>query len=290
MAIDPDQRPFTELDQLHTVLVSAYDDRLGEELRWPDAVDDLYTLWYLRSGAVTIRAATGRVQVASGRWVMLPPGLRRAQRFRRDTQLLSLRFRATWPHDRPLFPHAGPLLPDPARWKTLLTPATALAAVCGPQRTEGLCPARERRSDPARYWQVAARFADLLAHWYACCRELGLTPAAPGPRDPRIAAALPLLEAHRGTGPVPYPALLTRSGLSRVHFDRLFRAEMGCSPRAYCDRRCLDQARALLADPQRAIKQIAHQLGFTDASHFAKWFRRRTGAAPRAWRRRPPGV
>ncbi len=290
MTAAADHRPFAELEQLRTVLISAYDDRLGDELRWPDAVDDLYTLWYLRRGAVTIQTPTGRLQVASGRWVMLPPGQRRAQCFRRDTRLLSLRFRATWPHDRPLFPCSRPLLPDPAAWQALHAPAAALAAACGPRRADGLRPARERHGDPARYWQIAARFADLLACWYLCCRAIGCTATAPGPRDPRIAAALSLLESHRGTGPVPYPALLAHSGLSRIHFDRLFQAEMECSPRSHLDRRCLDQACALLADPQWAIKQIARQLGFTDASHFAKWFRRRTGAAPRAWRRRPPGV
>ena len=70
-------------------------------------------------------------------------------------------------------------------------------------------------------------------------------------------------------------------------FDRLFQRELGCTPRGYLERRCLERARALLRDGERSVAATAAALRFTDASHFAKWFRRQTGLTPRAAARHP---
>jgi AraC-like DNA-binding protein len=85
---------------------------------------------------------------------------------------------------------------------------------------------------------------------------------------------------------LPWAELRAATGLSRPHLDRLFRLHSGHSVRAWCDQRLTDRACTALGDPGAAVKRIAGDLGFSDPSHFCRWFRRQTGISPAEWRRR----
>jgi len=76
-----------------------------------------------------------------------------------------------------------------------------------------------------------------------------------------------------------------RTGLSRVHLDRLFQRHLGSTPRDWLDRLLRDRACDLLRHGS-AAKTVAHQLAFADASHFTKWFRRQVGCTPGAFAQR----
>jgi AraC-like DNA-binding protein len=47
-----------------------------------------------------------------------------------------------------------------------------------------------------------------------------------------------------------------------------------------------EMARQMLDDPAQKVQDIAHTLGYSDPAHFTRAFKRWTGLAPRAFRRR----
>lgn len=63
-------------------------------------------------------------------------------------------------------------------------------------------------------------------------------------------------------------------------------AEQGRSYRALLDDARHERARALLDDPRQSITAIAHLVGFSDPTSFARAFRRWTGLGPSQYRRR----
>jgi AraC family transcriptional regulator len=75
-------------------------------------------------------------------------------------------------------------------------------------------------------------------------------------------------------------------GVHPVHFARSFRARHGCTAGEYVRRLRLEFARRELATTDRSVAEIAHAAGFADQSHFARLFRRATGASPREYRAR----
>jgi AraC family transcriptional regulator len=75
------------------------------------------------------------------------------------------------------------------------------------------------------------------------------------------------------------------TGLSIFHFARSFRESTGVTPHQYVLHRRIEKAKLLLRRPEWTVQQIASATGFTDASRFAKTFRRSTGASPGVWRR-----
>lgn len=75
------------------------------------------------------------------------------------------------------------------------------------------------------------------------------------------------------------------ASLSKFHFCRLFRREMGLSFRDYLQGLRVGRARALLADPRLSVTEVAYAVGFNDLSHFDKVFRRIAGVPPSEYRR-----
>lgn len=79
-------------------------------------------------------------------------------------------------------------------------------------------------------------------------------------------------------------ALARELGCSAAYLSRLFRRTYGFSPTEYLLRRRCERARLLLTRDDTPIAQIAFALGFHDASHFARHFRRQCGTSPARFR------
>ena len=62
------------------------------------------------------------------------------------------------------------------------------------------------------------------------------------------------------------------------------RREVGKTPRRLIEERLVLEARRLLAHSTMTVSEIGFELGFADASHFSRFFRRMAGDAPRAFR------
>jgi AraC family transcriptional regulator len=80
-----------------------------------------------------------------------------------------------------------------------------------------------------------------------------------------------------------------QAGLSPFHFLRLFARVLGVTPHQYLLRCRLRHAARLLAEPERAVTDIAYEVGFGDLSNFVRSFRRAAGVSPRAFRQASTG-
>ena len=79
--------------------------------------------------------------------------------------------------------------------------------------------------------------------------------------------------------------LATRAGLSKFHFQRLFKHATGVSPSRHQINLRINRARQLLRETKKSVIEIALDVGYTNPSHFAQIFRRETGLTPSEYRR-----
>ncbi len=123
---------------------------------------------------------------------------------------------------------------------------------------------------------VRAHLADLPAD------AVGWTAAA---HDIHVSRALALLhrEPERDW---TIASLGAAVGLSRSSFAARFLSVMGQPPLTYLTSWRMHRARGLLRDPANSIAQIAARVGYASAAAFTSAFKRETGDAPGAWRRR----
>jgi AraC-like DNA-binding protein len=104
----------------------------------------------------------------------------------------------------------------------------------------------------------------------------------------RAVDAASWIEAHSAEE-IDLARVAKRSGLSTFHFLRLFANVLGVTPHQYLVRARLKHAARLLADEERAITDIALDVGFADLSNFVRSFRRAAGVSPREFRKAARG-
>lgn len=69
-------------------------------------------------------------------------------------------------------------------------------------------------------------------------------------------------------------------GVSASHMSRTFKRETGLTFEHYLAERRVRHARRLLLDPLNNVSEVARRCGFTDASYFARVFRKFSGCSP----------
>lgn len=79
-------------------------------------------------------------------------------------------------------------------------------------------------------------------------------------------------------------ALANTANLSKDHFIRLFKKEIGCTPQQYINQKKVEQAQLVLMTEDIPVKSLAYRLGFEDPSYFCRLFRQRTGYTPSQYR------
>ncbi len=99
----------------------------------------------------------------------------------------------------------------------------------------------------------------------------------------RLRRALDLLEADLESPP-SLEILASHVGLSPSHFSHAFKQSMGVPPHQYVIQRRVAEAKALMADRNLNLTEIALQCGFNGSSQFSTVFRRATGMSPSAYR------
>ena len=68
-------------------------------------------------------------------------------------------------------------------------------------------------------------------------------------------------------------------------FMRRFQSATGDKPLHYLQRLRVETAKTLLSTTRRSVKTISYDIGYDDASFFARLFRQHTGLSPNQYRR-----
>jgi len=105
----------------------------------------------------------------------------------------------------------------------------------------------------------------------------------------RVRAALALIDAELPDPGLNATRVATAQGISRRRLDEILLQTVGLSLNAQIWNRRLAQAATDLRDPRhgsRTVTDIAFAVGFVDAAHFARSFKRRYLCSPRDWRSR----
>jgi AraC-like DNA-binding protein len=79
--------------------------------------------------------------------------------------------------------------------------------------------------------------------------------------------------------------LARRTLWSRVYFAQLFSQAYGYGPREYIIQKRLMEARRLLCESTRPIREVAEAVGLKDAYYFSRLFKQRHGVSPNQFRK-----
>jgi AraC-like DNA-binding protein len=109
-------------------------------------------------------------------------------------------------------------------------------------------------------------------------------------RDRRRAVETALwIDAHSDR-PIELEDAAAQAGVSPFHFLRLFSSVLGVTPHQYLVRSRLRHAARLLADDDKAVTDIAYDVGFGDLSNFTRTFHRAAGVSPLKFRQASRGM
>ena len=99
-----------------------------------------------------------------------------------------------------------------------------------------------------------------------------------------ILPALDYIEAQYQTS-ISLDTLARLCGYERTYFSACFKRATGETPIQFIHRRRIDEARGRLTQTNDKLEAIAYDLGYTDAFHFSKTFKKVTGISPSTYRK-----
>jgi AraC-like DNA-binding protein len=140
---------------------------------------------------------------------------------------------------------------------------------------------------PLSKTRMARSWAEAMVHSRPRISTLGQL-QAPGPLVPSRGGLPPVvtqricefIESHLDQK-IGLELLAAMAGHSIHHFVRAFHQSVGMPPHGYLLSRRLERAERMLRETQLPLSEIAATTGFSDQSHLARHFRRRTGMSPR---------
>ena len=104
-----------------------------------------------------------------------------------------------------------------------------------------------------------------------------------GPCDQVIQRAIAYIETHLDKH-LTLNQVACEAGMSKFHFCRHFKADMGLTFREFLARRRIAKAADLLRQGNQSVSEVYMDVGFKDLSHFSRVFRKITGQPPSRYR------
>ena len=102
--------------------------------------------------------------------------------------------------------------------------------------------------------------------------------------DRRVSRARALME-ERFAEDIEMNWLARESGLSRPHFFKLFKSQIGVTPNIYLNTLRCERAIGDLLDPVKSVTEIGYDLGFSSQASFTRFFSANLGMPPSDYRR-----
>lgn len=127
---------------------------------------------------------------------------------------------------------------------------------------------------------ITSALVAYLLQQHAQMPAASATSSLAGSRLQRILAYM----AERMAEEISVVELADACAMSASHFSREFHKSVGMPPHQYLMKLRIEHARERLLGSDARIIDVALELGFTNASHFARAFARRYGVAPAAFR------
>lgn len=140
-----------------------------------------------------------------------------------------------------------------------------------------------RQNDISSCVEASARMHTLLQHLL----QAQLQTERAHQKDARsrdIASAVAFIQEHFPQ-PITIDDMIRDIPISKYHFIRLFRREMGVTPYSYLTNYRINHAKILLRSTQKTIADIAEACGFLDTSNFITQFKKNTGVRPTHYRK-----
>jgi AraC family transcriptional regulator len=248
-----------------------------------------HQLWLTEAGAGWLDVAGRRYPLRPGGVLLVPPGSPRFGGRDPGDQGASLRLYVVLLEVRvggDAAPGGLAWLPPGLRLPPLVWAQAAAAA------DELIAELAGRR--PGHAALAAAAATRLLGICWREAAEQGVLdapPPAPAPGNAGPTRLRPVLEHIAGHyhQPLTLRELAAVAHFSPSHLCTAFRRELGLPPLEYVRRYRLARAKDLLLEGRLGVAEVAGAVGFPDASHFSRVFRRCEGVTPAAYRaqRRP---
>ena len=274
------------VDPLHCESIAARSRLHDWEIR-PHRHENLFQLLVLSCGHAEAALDGRAVALAGPALLTVPPLAAHGFRFAPDVEgwvytiaerhLQALLRQAPELHAALHRLHAWPLQPDAATTTAVLGAAAAL---------------REEVQSQAP-WRAAALDAALLRLAVAVARavpaEAALAGAVPERALAHVQRCRALVEALYREQP-SLAALAAQLGFTPTQLNRVCQRVLGHPALGVLHDRLLLEAQRDLAYTTMSVKQVALGLGFCDAAYFTRFFQRRAGCTPTAWRQTHAGA
>ena len=123
-----------------------------------------------------------------------------------------------------------------------------------------------------------------IQSWWQTADDPARAAAKPEFVDFRVRKSIRLLSDRFADDP-DFDGVARESGLSRPHFYKLFKAQVGVTPSVFLNTLRMERAVALVAAAERSITDISESLGFSCQSVFTRFFASHVGVPPSDYRR-----
>tara|TARA_R100000027_G_scaffold2734_8_gene2683 strand:+ start:953 stop:1780 length:828 start_codon:yes stop_codon:yes gene_type:complete len=235
-----------------------------------------YVSWYIREGEVSVMTDGHKLQAKAGDWVFIDPLTMKTHAFTENARIISLRFSINWSGLHYFPPLNAPWLYNGPESAHMVRPA---AELCRLIRQAAL---QRTPLTPTQYAERGIYFSQWVHRWHRIREERSWPLQLP--TDMRVSELILCLMKSISIAPVNYDALTATVGLSKAQINRIFKDSTGQTPKQWKEAACLKSSENLLNQNKLSIKEIAAELGFTDPSHFSKWFRKHMKHSPLKWR------
>ncbi len=276
------------IDNLHLLVVHMGRKKCGTDWNYRNVCSPFTRIYYIISGEAAIITESGRTTLHAGNMYVVPA-------FTTHTCSCDKEFEHYYIH---LYNEAGPYILEDWDFPTEIQ--ADMGDVATIERLAALCPGMElSHTDPKAYdnhnslakrielnkrRDISVKIESRGLIYIMLAKFLKNATLKPYCRDERIRDVVRYIRSHLSSHlTIDNLAALIR--LSKDHFIRLFRQEMGITPLNYINARRIEAAQLKLATEALSVKSIAYSLGYEDHAYFNRIFKKITGLTPLQYRR-----
>ncbi len=270
---------------IHADLTFIYEGEVAECFRDCAMPENFLGAWLILRGKCRLTQGATLIEAGAGQWIIL----RRAagwQYFSPDARILSIRFEAEWPDRKPFFDLGLSACFPATRFPRLEEKGRRLLEGVRRVTPKTTVDLKAELVSLGEFLDIRTGFLDWFSELCGTLEALDIHPSRTMLRDERIAKVLYNLSRLPLSARFREEELAASIGLQVGQFVRVFRREVGTTPKRFFDERRRDACRRLLANTDMPIKEIALELGYMRLSDFSAWFSAHEGTSPRDFRRR----